>query len=141
MLNNIAIGIIPSTTFLLFLLFSETSFDIATGRDNVAIIMNNPYVGIINIYSPIPSIPIILVVIILIIILSIFVINPPIIRIIVPFINFSFILKIMLLYEKRVTVVTLKFFLLDLVYLLILCFLVLCFGFLWLVVLFYLLVF
>ena len=88
-------GIIPSTIFLLFLVFSETSFDIAIGSDRVAMVMKRVYVGIISMYSPIPSTPIILVVIILIIILSIFVINPPIIRIIVDFINFSFIVNCM----------------------------------------------
>lgn len=90
-----AMGIIPSTIFLLFLVFSETSFDIAIGSDRVAMVMKRVYVGIISMYSPIPSTPIILVVIILIIIPSIFVINPPIIRIIVDFINFSFIVNCM----------------------------------------------
>ena len=34
-----ATGIIPSTMFLLFLVFSETSFDIAIGSDKVAMVM------------------------------------------------------------------------------------------------------
>ena len=92
-LNSIAMGMIPNTTFLLFLLFSDTSFDMAMGSDRVQIVIKSPYVGIINMYRPIPSTPIILVVTILIIMLKIFVIRPPIIRISVDFINFSFIVK------------------------------------------------
>ena len=45
-LNIKAIGTIPKTTFLLFLLSSDTSFDIETGRDRVAIVINKEKVGI-----------------------------------------------------------------------------------------------
>ena len=84
------IGIVPKTIFLLLVKFSDINLEIAIGRDKVAIVMNKLKVGIIKVYKPIPSRPIILVVIILITIPKILVIKPPIIKIIVPLINFSF---------------------------------------------------
>ena len=48
-LNKSAIGMMPKTTFLLFLVFSDTSLEIAIGRESVARVINSPYVGITSI--------------------------------------------------------------------------------------------
>lgn len=71
-------GIIEKTKFLLFLLSSATSLLMATGNPNWAIDISNIKVGDINVYIPIPFVPINLAKIILINILIILVINPPI---------------------------------------------------------------
>ena len=92
---NKVIGIIDKYSFLLFLLFRATNLDNAIGKPIWAIFINNIIEGRINMYNDSPSIPRLLVIIIFIIIPSIFVIKPPISRIVVDMINFFFILIFM----------------------------------------------
>ena len=92
--TSIIIGIREKISVLLLTLSSAITLLMATGRDKVQRVIKRLKVGSINIYIPIPSVPIILVAMILIIIPNNLVNPPPIIRIIVDLINFSFILKI-----------------------------------------------
>ena len=83
------IGILENTKFLLLYLSSLTNLETLVGKLNWDKDINKEKVGKINIYKLIPSKPINLVLITLITIPSILVIKPPIIKIIVDFINFS----------------------------------------------------
>ena len=90
-------GITEKTKFLLFLVSSATSLLIATGNPNWASAISITKVGDINIYIPMPSVPINLARTILINILIILVIKPPIKRRITDFKKiFFFLLEYML---------------------------------------------
>lgn len=91
-INN---GKMEKNSFLLFLVFSDISLDSAKGKPKLLKLIKSVNVGRINMYIPKPFVPIILAIIILIIIPSILVINPPINKIIVDLINFSFMLNFM----------------------------------------------
>ena len=93
-LNNKVRGIKGKTIFLLFILFSLTNFDIAVGSPIEQRVIKRLNVGNIREYVPIPSVFIALVKLIFIIIPNILVMKPPIIKIIVDFINLFFIIKI-----------------------------------------------
>ena len=80
---------------MLFFLFSATSFDKAVGRPNCPIPMNSEKVGRTIMYSPRPSVPIILLITIFIIIPNTLVNSPPINKIRTDFINFSFMIQYM----------------------------------------------
>ena len=88
--TTIVIGNAEATKTLLFLLSSETSFEIAIGRPSCASAINNIKVGDKIIYIPIPSVPTSLVIMILITIPKIFVMKPPTISIRVDLTNLLF---------------------------------------------------
>lgn len=94
---RIVVGI---TIFLLLFFFSDTSFVIAVGTPRLHKVIKRLKVGRTNMYSLIPSVPIVLVNTILIIIPNILVIRPPIINMIVDFINLFFIIDYMLINVK-----------------------------------------
>lgn len=96
-LNSSIIGIVGNIIFLLFIFFSLISFDIAIGNPNWHKVINRLNVGNIREYIPIPLVFIILVRLIFIIIPSILDMKPPIINIIVDFINLFFIIYIMII--------------------------------------------
>ena len=98
MFNEREIGITENTKFLLFLVSSATSLLIATGKPSCARAISITKVGDINIYIPIPSVPINLAKTILINILIILVMKPPINNKMTDFKKiFFFILEYMLL--------------------------------------------
>ena len=86
-------GIIENIIFLLLLFGMLTSLLIAIGKENVAIVMNKPNVGITSEYSPIPSTPICLVIIIFKMNPKNFDRNPPVSSISVPVMNLFFIIS------------------------------------------------
>ena len=90
------IGRVEKKRFLLFLVSSDINLERAIGIENVPIFIKREKVGSINMYIARPFVPINLDIVILIIRPKIFVIKPPIKRIIVDLINFSFIVKFML---------------------------------------------
>lgn len=83
-------GIIETIIDLELLFCSLISLDMAVGSDRVQSVINRLNVGKTKLYSPIPLVPTVLVRAIFIIIDNIFVINPPIIKIIVDFIKLFF---------------------------------------------------
>lgn len=89
-LYKIVIGIIDTIIDLDVLFLSLTNLDIAVGRESVQSVIKRLNVGKTRLYKPIPSVPTVLVKAILIIIESIFVIKPPIIKIIVDLIKVFF---------------------------------------------------
>ena len=92
------IGMTEKTKFLLFLVSSATNLLIATGKPNWAKAISMTKVGDINIYIPMPSVPISRAKTILINMLIILVKNPPIKSKITDFKKiFFFILEYMLL--------------------------------------------
>ena len=92
------IGITEKTRFLLFLLSSATNLPMATGKPNYAALDCMMKVGDINIYIPMPSVPISRAKTIFINMLIILVKNPPIKSKITDFKKiFFFILEYMLL--------------------------------------------
>ena len=94
------IGKLEKNSFLLFLLSSEINLDKARGIPACDKLIKREKVGSISIYIPIPLIPISLVVTIFIIIPSIFVIAPPVIKMIVDRINLFFIINFMKIIKK-----------------------------------------
>ena len=90
------IGRVEKKRFLLFLVSSDINLERAIGIENVPMFIKREKVGSINMYIARPFVPINLDIVILIIRPKIFVIKPPIKRIIVDLINFSFIVKFML---------------------------------------------
>lgn len=94
------IGRTEKNKFLLFLVSSEISLDKASGRENVPILISREKVGRTNMYMLRPFGPINLVMVIFMTRLRTFVTNPPIKRINVDFINFSFIVKFMKIIKK-----------------------------------------
>lgn len=100
-LMKIEIGIKENTKFLLFLLSSAINLEIAIGNPNPARVIIKEKVGIIIIYSPMPSVVNNLDIIIFIIIPNILVIKPPIIKIKVVLIKVVFfILDYMFFFNK-----------------------------------------
>ena len=92
------IGITEKTKFLLFLVSSATNLLMATGKPNWAKAISMTKVGDINIYIPMPSVPINLAKTIFINMLIILVIKPPINNKMTDFKKiFFFILEYMLL--------------------------------------------
>ena len=90
-------GIMLNIIFLLDRFGVATNLEIATGNENVAIVMKSPNVGVINEYNPIPSTPTCLVMIIFKRNPKNFDRNPPVSSISVPIINlFSFIFFIII---------------------------------------------
>ena len=100
-LTIITIGILENISFLLLYFSSETNLDIEIGKLRLVIVIAKEKVGSIKVYKLIPSIPIVLVAIIFIKRPSTFVISPPIIKMIVDLIKFSFIVKNMLKKIKK----------------------------------------
>ena len=95
--NSKDTGIILNIIFLLERFGAATNFDMATGKENVAIVMNKPNVGVISEYKPNPSTPICLVIIIFNRNPKNLDRNPPVNNISVPITNlFSFIFFIMI---------------------------------------------
>ena len=93
------IGKVENRMFLLLYLSSATNFDIDIGKLNVVIVIAREKVGKISVYRLIPSRPMVLVIIIFMNKPSILVMNPPITKMIVDLINFSFIFYI---YVKKI---------------------------------------
>ena len=98
---TMVMGRVENNIFLLLYLSSATNFDIAIGMLRVVIVIAREKVGKISVYRLIPSTPIVLVVITFINNPSSLVINPPNIKMIVDFINFSFIVIFMYLDIKK----------------------------------------
>ena len=88
------IGRVEKKRFLLFLVSSDINLERAIGIENVPIFIKREKVGSINMYIARPFVPINLDIVIFIIRPKIFVIKPPIKRIIVDLINFSFIIPL-----------------------------------------------
>lgn len=90
------IGINENTKFLLFLVSSDTNLLMATGKLSPEMAIRSVNVGIIIMYSPVPSVPRILAKTILINMLIIFVIKLPIVSNITDFMNLFFIFNNMI---------------------------------------------
>lgn len=103
-----AIGITEAKSCLLFLVSSAINFDKAIGRPNCEIPINNEKVGRINMYRPRPVGPIFLEITIFISMPRSLVMRPPIVKMIVDLINFSFII----LFMKKIK----KIYLLEKIY-------------------------
>ena len=84
---------------LLFFVFSAINFDKAVGKPNCPSPINKEKVGRIIMYRPNPSVPINLDITIFMIIPNTFVKRPPMIRIRIDFINFSFIVHYMIFFN------------------------------------------
>ena len=110
MLIIIVIGRVENNRFLLLYFSSDTSLDIAIGILKLVIVIASEKVGRIRVYKLTPSMPIVLVIIIFINRPNNLVMKPPIIRIIVDVINFSFIVYIYVKEIKKEEKSLLSFF-------------------------------
>ena len=97
----IEMGTVENKMFLLLYLSSDTNFDIDIGRLSCVIVIAKEKVGKINMYKLIPSIPTTRVIMTLIKRPNNLVIKPPIIKIIVDMINFSFIIQVYVRERKK----------------------------------------
>lgn len=104
------IGMSENTRFLLFLFSSATSLLTATGKPRLAIAIRRVKVGVINMYTPVPSVLSVLARTIFINMLIIFVSILPIVSIITDFMNLFFFMFNFMFFKNYLYVFSLKRF-------------------------------